>query len=226
MKNAFTLSEVLITLGIIGVVAALSLPSLINWYNKNVTLERLKKFYSVIKQANLLVMEEAGCSEMGFSFTDYSADNSYKQFYNYYAKYLNIAKNCRTNAKNGGCFPSQYYYLNKQEVPSTSTGAYAAFGLADGTSLRVEATGAPDNQHIIFLVDINGLRNPNIVGKDIFEFKVYNDGDVKFSWQGESRTSLTGKGQYGCNKQAVDPGFKCGALILYDGWNMKKDYPW
>ena len=43
MKNAFTLSEVLITLGIIGIVAALSLPSLINWYNKNVTLERLKK---------------------------------------------------------------------------------------------------------------------------------------------------------------------------------------
>lgn len=47
----FTLAEVLITLGIIGVVAALTLPSVIQKYQKKVTVERLKKSYSTLAQA-------------------------------------------------------------------------------------------------------------------------------------------------------------------------------
>ncbi len=43
MRKGFTLAEVLITLGIIGIVAALTLPSLIQKYQEKVTLERLKK---------------------------------------------------------------------------------------------------------------------------------------------------------------------------------------
>lgn len=42
-KRAFTLAEVLITLGIIGVVAALTLPSVITNYQKKQTVEQLKK---------------------------------------------------------------------------------------------------------------------------------------------------------------------------------------
>ena len=50
-KVAFTLAEVLITLGIIGVVAVLTLPSIITNYQKKVTVERLKKTYSTLWQA-------------------------------------------------------------------------------------------------------------------------------------------------------------------------------
>ena len=46
-KTGFTLAEVLITLGIIGVVAALTIPSLMTAYNKHITETRLKKFYSL-----------------------------------------------------------------------------------------------------------------------------------------------------------------------------------
>lgn len=49
--NAFTLAEVLITLGIIGVVAAMTLPTVINNYKKQVAVNKLKKFYSVMTQA-------------------------------------------------------------------------------------------------------------------------------------------------------------------------------
>ena len=53
-NNAFTLAEVLITLGIIGVVAAMTLPTLIQ-NNKNKEVEaRLKKVYSVMNQAILM----------------------------------------------------------------------------------------------------------------------------------------------------------------------------
>ena len=49
--RAFTLAEVLITLGIIGVVAALTMPSLIANHNKRVVETRLQKFYSSMNQA-------------------------------------------------------------------------------------------------------------------------------------------------------------------------------
>ena len=60
MKKGFTLAEVLITIGIIGVVAALTLPVLIANYRKNVVVERLKKFYTVMNQAVLQATEEYG----------------------------------------------------------------------------------------------------------------------------------------------------------------------
>src|SRR5574344_1226697 len=59
-KCAFTLAEVLITLGIIGVVAALTIPTLINSYQEKATITALKKFYSVASQACLLAKVENG----------------------------------------------------------------------------------------------------------------------------------------------------------------------
>ena len=54
MKNrAFTLAEVLITLGIIGVVAAMTLPTVVNKYKEKETVTKLKKFYSIISQSYL-----------------------------------------------------------------------------------------------------------------------------------------------------------------------------
>lgn len=56
MKKAFTLAEVLITLGIIGIVAAMTLPALIGKYQKNQTLTQLKKAYTEISQPSPLVV--------------------------------------------------------------------------------------------------------------------------------------------------------------------------
>ena len=52
--QGFTLAEVLITLGIIGVVAAMTLPALIQKNNNKVVETRLEKFYSGINQAIML----------------------------------------------------------------------------------------------------------------------------------------------------------------------------
>ena len=59
-KIGFTLAEVLITLGIIGIVAALTLPSLITSYKRQETSARLKKFNSMMGQALILSVEENG----------------------------------------------------------------------------------------------------------------------------------------------------------------------
>ena len=59
-KAAFTLAEVLITLGIIGVVAAMTLPSLIQNYHEKQRVTQLKKAYSVMQNAFLMAQEEYG----------------------------------------------------------------------------------------------------------------------------------------------------------------------
>ena len=64
-KKAFTLAEVLITLGIIGVVAAMTLPSLIQRNNNKVVETRLKKFYSAINQAIMMAEVDYGDKKSG-----------------------------------------------------------------------------------------------------------------------------------------------------------------
>ena len=60
LKKGFTLAEVLITLGIIGVVAAMTLPTLINDYQAKETVTRLKKVYSIVNQAYLRALNDNG----------------------------------------------------------------------------------------------------------------------------------------------------------------------
>jgi len=60
MKHGFTLAEILITLGVIGVVSALTLPTLIKNYQKKETVAKLQKAISVLNQAYRLSNDEAG----------------------------------------------------------------------------------------------------------------------------------------------------------------------
>lgn len=59
-KFAFTLAEVLITLGIIGVVAAMTMPSLIANYQEKQRVSQLKKVYSALSQAFVTAVQENG----------------------------------------------------------------------------------------------------------------------------------------------------------------------
>ena len=82
-KRAFTLSEVLITLGIIGLIAALTIPNLMGAYRKRVVETRLKKFYSAINQAIMLSENENGDKK------DWVIKDT-EEFWNLYLKkYLN-----------------------------------------------------------------------------------------------------------------------------------------
>lgn len=60
MKKAFTLAEVLITLGIIGVIAAMTLPALIGHYRQKVLQEQFKVAYSLLQQAVLKIEADWG----------------------------------------------------------------------------------------------------------------------------------------------------------------------
>lgn len=190
MNKAFTLSEVLITLGIIGVVASMTLPAIIQKFQEEQLVTGFKKTYSSLENAYMLVINEHGNynswsrlapeyerDEQGNIIKDQhgnahditrylNAENIFQKF----KPYIKILKECKSNES--GCFPDKIsYYFKKGE----SNLVNAQFGirkfavLADGTSIGFLSSGA-----IYF--DVNGLKKPNVVGKDIFQVQLGEKG--------------------------------------------------
>ena len=104
-KNGFTLAEVLITLAIIGVVAALAIPSIIANNRKKEFETGFAKAYRTVTQAIMLSQAENGeLTDWGW---DTATDNTKKAAFaeTYILPYFNVVKNCKFEA-NKGCFAS------------------------------------------------------------------------------------------------------------------------
>lgn len=131
MKKGFTLAEVLITIGIIGVVAALTLPPLIQDYREQATVTRVKKFYSVFSQAYAMAVQENGTIDnWGLKDTEMYEDDDgnslhSEESFEEYDKFLTIMSKYLTKAG------YQKLHNSKGEGNSENTG----YVLADGTQI-------------------------------------------------------------------------------------------
>ena len=177
MKKAFTLSEVLITLGVIGIVAAMTLPAVIN-NSRNKQLEAgLKRSYSVLGQA--LNMYQAETGERVLPEKEIILNDILK-------KYLNVIDDCG-NFRNpeGVVFHSKCLQLgSKNTVYRTYSGELITspgyfddgqFVLNDGSLVLVENPVHLNRMYIS--VDVNGLnKNPNRFGHDLFMFQIDKKG--------------------------------------------------
>lgn len=172
-KIAFTLAEVLITLGIIGIVAALTIPAIINNSNKQAIISQVKEIYSILSQATTQLNNDCGGSVTACLATPNAANDDATtrlDFLNLYKAKLSVAKDC-TNGVTKGCFPNvNYKYLNNNDSGINFETGYwvgdARIQLANGSSIGVRwLTTSPS-----IIVDINGTKGPNQVGKDLFYF--------------------------------------------------------
>lgn len=96
-KYAFTLAEVLITLGIIGVVAAMTLPGLVGKYRTKALSVQLQKMYSVISQAMLKSIPDGDYNNL--SFAGGGGLNSVEDFFYNYLKPQIKTLNINSGAK-------------------------------------------------------------------------------------------------------------------------------
>ena len=128
LNSAFTLAEVLITLGIIGIVAAMTLPSLVNNHKEKELITRTKKLYSNIQNAVILGQKDLGV--IGDNSVLFDVTQSHAQAAHKFAKYFNGAKVCESKSQKG-C--SQYYYSVKYATKKTSGG--------DDTTIGASLTG-------------------------------------------------------------------------------------
>ena len=186
-KCAFTMAEVLITLGIIGIVAAMTLPSLLASYNEKVAVVRLKHTYSIFAQAYLRAVAAEGPAD-GWDINP--ADNSEggNKLYGKFKPYLVKVNDC---GKKSGCFyEGTYKALNSSAFAwQPATHGYARGVLANGVSFAFWSGGSGCNADFskngkgvyrhtcgTIYVDINSYKNPNQAGVDYFKFVVTKDG--------------------------------------------------
>ncbi len=232
MKKAFTLAEVLITLGIIGIVAAMTLPVLVDKYQKIITVNRLKKAYTLLSQVTTAVNYEMGGFE---NYGNASAPWTNTFFETYLKKHLQIIKDCKSDIY---CWNSQGGWLNPDGSGPVRFSDYGdeketrIVFLRDGSSLYISRYGYMSLEIYSgynILVDINGRNKPNTLGKDIFNFQLGFNLEEQHGCPTMPGLRLLGSG---CNKEYINSmcnkyyGTQCGAKIEADGWQIKDDYPW
>jgi len=209
-KEAFTLAEVLITLVIIGVVAALTIPNLMQKYQEQTTVKKVQKFNSNLANAYALAMKENGdVSDWGLTGQDTaSAEKIYEMLFKPYFK---ITKNCGTTNEKKCVSGKNYKHLNNN-IKGTYTTYYKVV-LDDGATILWSATGPNDVGTDIYIgYDVNGIKEPNQWGRDLFFFGIrknlsYPDGSPKkhSSSYFTNNCKTTGSGQ-GCTAWVVYKG--------------------
>ncbi len=255
LKKGFTLAEVLITLGIIAVVAAMTMPSLIANYQKKVISARLKKFVSSFSQAYNMAIAKYGDST--------------------YWEYCNIKSgNSTCSERDGIASQNIISSLNAIEYSNNLTEAYKqtvyngalkvnagasswsvmkCWQLSDGALLYAMIDRNLGNEKYLtsFHVDVNGMSGPNKYGKDIFTFAQIHT-NVKcssncqadsFSYNMDLNRGLYMNG-YGYFKDEPIDGvngpiksckslsstiflkYTCAYLIQENGWEFPDYYPW
>ena len=224
-KPAFTLAEVLITLGIIGVVAAMTLPTLMNNIQNKHLETALKKSYSVISQVAIRVINE--------DFGGMVNARSSHELRNYFVKYYKGAQLCGGNITNAGCppkdkaictFMQQTYKTYNGASNAACVGNDALTNTIDGTTVYFDQpnwnaeTPEPVANKLIIVIDVNGWQNrPNKLGHDMFAFEL--TAKRKLAPMGTEDTVFTEDVDCSLTSSAQTNGYGCTSKALYD-----KDY--
>ncbi len=231
-KIAFTLAEVLITLGIIGVVAALTVPVLVQKYNEKATVAKLKKIYSVLSQAFTRAVAENGQPETWGVRVPYSTNENGSidseasgklgiekaiLLTNIMIPYLKTAKVCYTES---GCwYDDKVYAMNgKQydgytgERPNLSK-VLLYGGTMIGFGIQFSSESAKNIGWV--LVDVNGSKKPNKYGNDIFEFAIFNKGVQPYGFREDNLYTF----EKDCTK--TSEGHGCTSWVIF---NENMDY--
>lgn len=180
---AFTLAEILITLGVVGVIAALTIPAIINNYLENELKNQFKKTYATYSNAFLSIKKDLGyVPECYLNFSGIAHNSECNLFNEALRQNLNIVKSCPYNGYSQGCistFTGAYDLgisgLNSYYSTTFLRNSVPSIRLADGTWLiSVSAWNSNGN----YVVDVNGNKGPNRWGYDIFQFNIRSDGEA------------------------------------------------
>ena len=162
---AFTLAEVLITLGIIGVVAALTLPTLISNYKNQVYVNKLKKMVSLLENG----IRKAAADED----TDVKNSEFYKLFNAYSCESANVCDDrVEAISKYFKVLGSDTNNYKKNKIHGGEKSVLGNIILADGSAIISE----PWEFDSTIAIDINADKKPNTYGRDYFEVRVDTGG--------------------------------------------------
>lgn len=210
--NAFTLAEVLITLGIIGVVAAMTLPTLIQNHQKQVYATQLKKSINVLGNMLNQMKADEGVTELDqtelFGNALCSPDTNacevstgniyadYSKIEETIAKYLKTVKICKSGTCNISYKQGKYTIKGKngitpcpessQELSYIQTKSLGFYSV-DGAIYYIRAY---EYDSLRIDIDVNGEKGPNIAGRDLFSVKIFSSEGVVPAYTDKCSTHL------------------------------------
>ena len=178
-SHAFTLAEVLITLVIVGVVAALTIPVTVAKYHEQQTIQSLKSAYSTFAQAIKMAESKNGPVET-WDIAPGDTSTGALKLYNYIVPGLSRVQDCQLSQS---CFGDGYLTLQGtvSSLQPKNWPVYARGILNNGVSFVVWSSGDCENGYHSEMcgtisVDINGDKKPNRYGYDFFDFKITKNG--------------------------------------------------
>lgn len=202
-KFGFTLSEVLITLGIIGVVAAMTIPSLLANTQKEEYTTKLKKAYTTFTQGMQQYIASQGVmniadTELYDGSTVFSDATRQTTVDNTLRKIFKILKACKYGDSN--CQNTYAELGTTTTSPFFDSNAYSFInsdGMLFQVSLAVVSQCNPNNSYSgplksgcgTVYVDVNGTKKPNQLGRDLFMFELGSDGNL-FPFYGHAYSTL------------------------------------
>lgn len=218
-KSAFTLAEVLITLGIIGVVAAMTLPTLIQQHQKQVYVTQLQKAVNtwdnmirkmqadegVTELKDTELFSKAVCSDQDCEWFSSSDSNyvNYSALEEIIVKYLKTAKICKQGECSNEYKNNQTYKIKTANTINNincyyygSPADYVGFYSVDGAIYYIGTYGF---SNLYVIIDVNGNKKPNTIGRDLFTFNLINHDN---------------------NYKGLRPEDSCTASVVTNGWKM------
>jgi prepilin-type N-terminal cleavage/methylation domain-containing protein len=229
MKKGFTLAEVLITLGIVGVVAVLTVPSVMKNYKNRLYVAQFEKIYSQLTDATQAIMNSehvdnfyettAGQTQSCSDANSGKCEAGLGYFLNNYFKV--VKKNCLSSDKSGCMSSNSSVYKTVSGLALGGVSANYCVQTVSGAAICGFYNSA--NTCMSLVVDVNGMAEPNIAGRDVFSMDVHKDGSLS-----DYQSGCVDK-SYGCAASACttrssvglyDGACGCTANVIEAGWKM------
>lgn len=229
MKKGFTLAEVLITLGIVGIVAVLTIPGVMKNYQNRIYTAQLEKVYAQISEATQSIMNDEHVDNF-YETTARSADTfdptsgeptgGVAYFLTKYFKY--IKKNC-ANATDDACLSSNEDVYTA--IDGSAASGYGSYAIQTVTGAAIGGAYNGTNNCTSLVVDVNGITGPNIAGRDVFAMDILPNGTV-VDFGGGCTPGGAGAAANTCSTAAGSTSlssFASGCLnsVMQSGWKME-----
>ncbi len=227
LKCAFTLAEVLITLGIIGVVAAMTIPTLVANYQKKVLVSQLQKTVATISNAAKLLMAQEQTFNLNQTYlyddrdiNKQIAENTVGKFLKTYFK---VVKTCNMWDNNiNDCININDYKTLDGQTGMLQDAKYCA--ILNNAAVVCFSPFNGEYAPFRMSIDVNGKSGPNVVGRDAFNLTMNYSGAIAESFDKSNATIERIKPE-NCGIEGGDVaiqiyGLGCYNKIVQDGWKM------
>lgn len=248
MKKGFTLTEVLVTVAIIGLISALTMPSLSKYSQTTANAMKLKKCVQNLEQIFTVMIEQENVDDIFETSTWQYAEGSVDSFINCLQNYATIGYDESGVANLYGNNP--IYSLLSSGKKGDVINNYGTFAnymplvMEDGTFVFMRSYKKANNDVSVMLrrgtalseraadiyIDVNGKNIPNTVGRDLFHFYLgqdgilYPDGSKDFTaFLNDDGNDWKGtKTDYMCTDNVKgNSGWPCTARLIEEDYKMK-----